>query len=82
MQVTMWYKNMWAVEAWYVGSFEFICGQSNFDGEVIKYHQNLDHDFVKHFQVLKKVKTSYTFRKNYFGCFYMKLVFGQVFQVN
>jgi hypothetical protein len=64
-----------------VGSFKFIGGQLNFDGEVIKHHQNLDHDFVKHFQVLKKVKTSYTFRK-YFGCFYMKLVFGQVFQVN
>ncbi len=66
----------------YVGSFEFICGHSNFDGEVIKHQQNLNHEFVEHFQVFKKVKTNYTFRKKSFGFLYMKLVFSQLFQVN
>lgn len=56
VQVTLWYKNMWVVEAWYVGNFGFRRVQSKFEGEIIKHHQNLDHGYVKHFQVLKKRK--------------------------
>lgn len=79
VQVTLWYKNMWVVEAWYVGNFGFRRVQSKFEGEIIKHHQNLDHGYVKHFQVFKKAKISIIFRKYSFGCFYMKLVFGQAF---
>jgi hypothetical protein len=64
-----------------VGSLSLIHGQSNFDGEVVKHCQNANHDSRK-FQVFFKGNLIIHFFIISFGSFCMKLVFGQVFQVN
>jgi hypothetical protein len=52
-----------------------ICGQSNFDGEVVKHHQNLEHDAIKDFLVFFQVKLGYTF----FGLFLYETFFWSSF---
>ncbi len=64
------------------GQLTLICGQSNFDGEVVKHHKNLDHDSIKHFLVFFQVKLGYTFFLLFFWLFLYETFFGQVFQVN
>jgi hypothetical protein len=46
------YKSMGVVETWYRGKFDLICGQLNFDGEVIKHHQNLESWYVGNFNLI------------------------------
>ncbi len=62
------------------GQLTLICGQSNFDGEVVKHHKNLDHDSIKHFLVFFQVKLCYIFFCYFFGCFGMKLFLVKFFK--
>ncbi len=64
-----------------MGSLSLIHGQLNFDGEIVKHHQNPNHDSTK-FKVFFKGNLVILFFLISFGCFCMKLVFCQVFQVN